>query len=366
MPGEDGWAARASALMELRRYDDALDAARHGLAEQPDSYQLRCLESQALLGLEHGEDAQRAAERAIAAQPAGEWGHRLRAHALLQQAAQERSLVRNGLLNEAARSAQQSVAVAPQLLSGYLTLTTVAVAKRDIRAADEASRQAVTLAPASSAAWVARSQAALAARQWAEAEEAARMALQHDPENYAAHNNLGVALRHRGKNRDAAAALTRAARIDPGRETAQNNLARFGQVLVGLIPAVVLIPLLFLVHNSFLIYLLVSVVVGRLLAGWRPVRDWSLRFGIKLGARRSSAPASTTLLGTAPPVRPLRRQSRLMVWLLIGISALLALVAVGEWSLLSTQPASKVVGPAVIVTVLAVLPAAALIAGRRH
>src|ERR1051325_6941569 len=96
-------ADRASILIELKRYDDAIALLHQALARDSSNCDVLCLLGLALLRSDQYESALESVERAIQADPEEEWGHRLRGVAL-------------GCLHrrrEAVQAAMESVRLAP-------------------------------------------------------------------------------------------------------------------------------------------------------------------------------------------------------------------------------------------------------------
>ena len=75
--------ARASAMLDVRRFDEAAALLTRLVAAEPDSSRAWCLMARAHLGLERYTEAISAANRAVSLDPADEWPHRLASNALV-------------------------------------------------------------------------------------------------------------------------------------------------------------------------------------------------------------------------------------------------------------------------------------------
>lgn len=291
--------ARAQALLDARRPEDAADVLRRAIAATPGSPRALCLLSLALLQSRQSQEALAVADDAVAAAPAWDWPHRLRALALIR--------LKHG--PEALSAARQAVAVSPGVPEAYLVLTDAHLGLGRIGDAREAAEKARELAPERTGGHVALSMVELRARHWTRAEAHARAALAIDPENASALNNLGVALRGLGRRREAVHYLGAASRLDPRdplyRRNAVQAASRYGSIVL-----VVLVGLQFAVGNVvgglfFGAALVVSRFVimamhGNLSGVWRtPLERWRHRH-----VPRTDPKASPELM------RALRRERR--------------------------------------------------------
>ncbi len=69
--------ARASAMLDVRRFDEAAELLSRVVAAEPESSRAWCLMARARLGADRYTEAVTAANRAVALDPADEWPHRL-------------------------------------------------------------------------------------------------------------------------------------------------------------------------------------------------------------------------------------------------------------------------------------------------
>jgi Tfp pilus assembly protein PilF len=321
--------ARARALLDLHRPEQALEELHQALAIAPDDPALLCHVALALLQLGRNRESAQAAERALAAEPTNEWAHRLRALALSAEAQRSSGTNRRHLGQEAIRSAEEAVRLRPMMPSPHIALAEARVVARDVEGADDAATTAVRLAPEDPTAWTCRSRVALAGRDFEGAREAAEQALRLDPEHYQARNNLGAALLGLGRTRDAAAAFTAAGRVNATSAVVQRNLINTGLRLPRVLTTLVLLVLLLVPAVGVLVFLGAVVAVNRFVFGSARARTWGMARGIRMGERPARSPWGW-------PV----------VFVAAGVAAVL-LITEGSGTLLLTMPilGVAVVGP---------------------
>src|SRR5262245_42234 len=116
---------RARQLLELRRYDAALEALAPVLGDPALEADAWCLQTQALLGKGDLDRALQAARRAVHANPQREWAHRLLGIVLQ----------RGGNNKDALRSAQEAARLAPHQVE---TLHLLAICQANMRRKDDA------------------------------------------------------------------------------------------------------------------------------------------------------------------------------------------------------------------------------------
>ena len=75
--------ARASAMLDVRRFDEASALLARVVSAEPESGRAWCLMARAHLGAERYTEAISAANRAVSLDPADEWPHRLASNALV-------------------------------------------------------------------------------------------------------------------------------------------------------------------------------------------------------------------------------------------------------------------------------------------
>ena len=207
--------AQASALQELRRYDDALALLGRGLAEEPDDHALLVARSSCLRHLDRSTEALEAADAAIAAQPDLADGHVARAWALLD-------------LADGAEEAQQSALVAVQLEPSILTLqvlATAALSCGDVAGAEHVAGLILAQTPDSPDGLNLRGQAAMVAGDWALAERCFTAVLGMVPDAVEVMTNLAVVLHQSGRHDEAGTWLRRVGLLDPTRRATASRLA---------------------------------------------------------------------------------------------------------------------------------------------
>ena len=129
--------ARASAMLDVRRYDEASRLLARIVAAEPDSGRAWCLMARAHLGADRYAEAVEVANRAVTLDPSDEWPHRLASNALLHL----------GNYSDAMRAAQEACRLAPSFWQTHVCLAQAALAAHRLDAADDAAAQARALAP---------------------------------------------------------------------------------------------------------------------------------------------------------------------------------------------------------------------------
>ncbi len=229
LDGTSSAAARAAALCDLGRFDDAIGVLGPLVAAEPEAPMPWCLLARANIGAGHNEDALGCATRAVALRPDDEWPHRLRSIALGR-------LDRHA---EAVNEARQSVRLAPHLWQTHHRLAYAHLAGG--WHGDEARRaaaEACSLGPLEAVTHTAVGAVALAAGDRDTAEAAFRHALTIDPNSDVAHNELArLHLRRRslanaGGLADAASGFASALRANPRAGASRRNLELVVQVFL--------------------------------------------------------------------------------------------------------------------------------------
>ena len=212
---ETGDFERAKALVDLRRFRDALPLFQRSVAGEPGSAERWCWLSLCLSRLDLDEQAKDAAERAIELDPDWEWPHRLRALAL------------SGLgRSDATAAGREAVRNAPQRAVTHAQASFIAT---KVGAPDEAlveADEAVRLDPEHDPGWAAKGWAEMVLGRFEEAEESYLNALRLAPNESMWHNNYGVVLLSLGRHDDAATSFRTALEINPANGYADRNLAR--------------------------------------------------------------------------------------------------------------------------------------------
>ena len=200
--------ARADALLQLGRSDEARRLLEPLAADHPDSTRLWCLLSLASLNGERPADALRAAERAIATDPHDEWAHRLRSLAAADL----------GLTQVASQAAREAVRLAPTSPYGQLVLGQALLEQGDLSEAANAAARAVELAPTMPDTHYVLARVATARGDTAAARAEYERTLELNPQHAPAMNNLGVLDLRAGKARRAGSRFRATSRtLPPGR-----------------------------------------------------------------------------------------------------------------------------------------------------
>jgi tetratricopeptide (TPR) repeat protein len=255
----DSLLAEAGALINVRRYRDAIARIKDVVARSATDYRPYCEWSRALYGEGNYSEAATMAEQATRLAPNMAWPFRLQSSALSAWARESAKADQRRLGQAAVGAARTSIALAPGDLNGHLLLAQSLPLTGDLQAAHDALGEAVRLNPNSAAVWVAASLIALRAKDWTRAITASRKALAIEPGNYAALNNLGVALRADGQKSEGTRVLAEAARANPNERTARRNLSRAGLNIVRIAVMIILIPLGFVAHVGFGLYVIFAI-----------------------------------------------------------------------------------------------------------
>ena len=207
--------ARALALYDLGRLEDAEEELRASLREEPDDPLRYGILSLVLLDLERGGEALEAASTTIALAPDFPLGHVARAQALLSL----------GRFDEAEASAREAIRLDPEDADGWILLAGAHLGRERWDEALSAAEKALSLEPESETARGLRAVALAMSQPGAEWREAAREALAVAPDTSAAHAYAGLAHLVGGGEREAAERFREALRLDPESEVAQAGLA---------------------------------------------------------------------------------------------------------------------------------------------
>lgn len=196
---------RAQALIDVRRYDDALPLLAQAIAADPDDYELHCLKGRALMELGSLSEALASVEQAARVAPDESWPLILRSQILVK-------LDRAGDALKAAREAARLAPYSSQVQFQLAICEWMTWHRRAGRAAAERVRE---LAPEESSTYELLAWFDLGLWRFKAAEENAREALRLDPQSWQAFSYLGQALRARRKGLEAIEALLEAARLNP-------------------------------------------------------------------------------------------------------------------------------------------------------
>jgi tetratricopeptide (TPR) repeat protein len=208
--------AKARALLDVGRADEAASVLVQLLASQPGNQEAWCLLGAAHLRSLRSAESIECARRAVELGPGLEWPHRIVSAAELQR----------GDVPAAIAAARESVRLAPGLPIAHAHLGD-ALSRGGVRRWREAEREAATaisLAPADAAVHFIAGNVALRQRRRKRAEQRFAKALEIDPTSAAALNNLSLARLRRGLAVSAASGFGQAAALDPTTDLHRRNL----------------------------------------------------------------------------------------------------------------------------------------------
>ncbi len=206
--------ARASAMLDVRRYDEATALLALVVAAEPESSRAWCLMARAHLGNDRYTDAIDAANRAVALDPVDEWPHRLASNAL----------VHLGNYPDALRAADQACRLAPGFWQTHVCVAQAALAGHRLDVANAAVARARALAPNEPDVHFLSGKVSLTSGALADARAHQERALALDPAHSGAMNELG---RIRLRRHDTAGAIRHfisAARAAPDEHIYSRNI----------------------------------------------------------------------------------------------------------------------------------------------
>jgi tetratricopeptide (TPR) repeat protein len=210
---------RAEALLEIRRWREAIHELDLHLAKYPGDYAPLCQASAAHAALGELQDALDRANQAVQSWPEGDWAYRL----------QSMIFTENGEFKRAYEAAEKAASIAPD---SPLTLLSLAYAQANHGKLDDAEITANALLeviPDAAESHETAGYVALKRESLADAEKHYFAALEIDPESVNSLNNLGVVYQERAKKGEqeykqkALEMFERALKADPSFRLAENN-----------------------------------------------------------------------------------------------------------------------------------------------
>ncbi|MEI2826439.1 MAG: tetratricopeptide repeat protein [Dermatophilaceae bacterium] len=217
----DAVVARADALNQLGRHDEALRLVSPVLAHDPQHLGANVTAAVSLLNTGRVQEARPVLQRVAQAHPDAADPLRLLSYAAVQ--------LREG--STAVGCARRAVELEPWGVESHIQLSVALTCARDHLAAVAAARRAVELAPSSAGAHLALVGALFPdganppESDLTRAERHVQLALSLEPGNAIAHNELGRIAMARGQPFAAASALTRAVITDPRQDVALDNIS---------------------------------------------------------------------------------------------------------------------------------------------
>jgi Flp pilus assembly protein TadD len=241
---------QARALLEVGRWAQALEVLSVAIGRTPDDAEALCLLARCHEQAGRSDLMLAAADRAVQADPAYEWGHRLRAYALL-------ALKR---LPPAEAAARTAVTLAPDAWQSHSTLAAVLLGRGGTRRLVAARRSADTvlrLAPREPDAHMVDAAVRIDMADFGGARRACERALELDPQHQAALHNLAVVDLARDRVGAAARGFSDALALDPhdsltGRGHALSARAVLWRLFDALVGTVVAHTLLFHLTDRWL------------------------------------------------------------------------------------------------------------------
>jgi tetratricopeptide (TPR) repeat protein len=217
---------RTRALIDARRYAEAAEAARTGLAADPSHGGLTLLRAIALCEARELDDALACADRAIALQPHNALAHRTRGWILHRLGRDAEALDQLGrALALDPHDAETHVMRAEALLA-RAPRSPLARRRRDrlVAEAHWHAGEATRLEPNAPGGFLVHSKARITANDAMGAEQWARQALSIQPDHPLGHQLLGMSAQLRGDSRTAADHYVAAGKLDPRSRTSLDLL----------------------------------------------------------------------------------------------------------------------------------------------
>lgn len=196
---------RAQALIDARRYEDALSLLARAIASDPDNFELHCLKSRSLMELGRMPEALQASDAAARLAPEESWPFTLRSSILIKLDRGREALV----------AARQAARLCPQSSQTQFQLAVSEWLCWHRRAGRAAAERVLELAPDESSTYELLAWFDLGLWRFRSAERYAREALRLDPQSWQAFNYLGQALRAQRKGPEAIEALIEGLRLNP-------------------------------------------------------------------------------------------------------------------------------------------------------
>ena len=314
--------ARASAMLEVKRYEQAATLLAQLVAAEPDDNQAWGLLARAHLGAGRYSEAAGAAGRAAVLAPWDDWPHRLISKAHLYQGQPARAML----------AAHEACRLAPQEWRPYLCLAQAALATEvDFDVAAEAAATARRIAPGEPDVHFVAGMVSLAQGNRNAARAHQERALALDPAHSGALNELGrISLQRLGVARGARHFL-QAARQAPRVSVYGYNLEVVVRRTVGLVISVATLASCVLTYMAALVHLPRIPLVA----------------GLALIAVLAAAFGAVQLRRMPPELQPLFRRRRVVLASAAAYGSILVALAVA-----AVTPAAALPGALVAVTLL--------------
>jgi tetratricopeptide (TPR) repeat protein len=277
--------ARAQAMLQVKRHDEAASLLAWVVAAQPGDGRAWCLLAAAHLGAGRYQDAADAAGRAVAAAPSDDWPYRLVSRA--------QALLRNP--QPAMSAASEACRLAPNEWRAWVCKAQAALATEvEFSAADRAAATARKLAPDEAEVYYVSGLVSFAREEWKKARAYQERVLAIDPAHSGALNELGrISLKKRNTPR-AADHFVRAAGSAPGVAVYGNNVEVAVRSMIGRV----------IYLATFATWALVGVTFN-----FHGSRSLAVA-GLTLIALLSGVVAAARIRALPPPARRLLRSTR--------------------------------------------------------
>lgn len=207
---------RARSLVDLNRYEQALDELDRAGVDQSDAAEALCLRARALLGMDRCSEAASVAHRACEAAPDWEWPHRL--VAISEQG--------RGRYRQALTAAREAARLAPWMLETKHVLALAQVNAGEKAAAEQAAAAAVAEHPQAPMAHETVARVAWSLDRLDLAEAAARRALELDPLDDQLQALLADVLAARGRAQESNVLRVEAVRSNPRSQEHRRDLSK--------------------------------------------------------------------------------------------------------------------------------------------
>ena len=208
---------RASTLIDLKRYKEALKEASLGLVECPESFSLHTLMSQAYINLDQLDPAEQSITTAIRLEPENPYGYYIRSHLMREKKA----------FNKELSMAQRAVQLDPEDPDYLYRLSEAYMQSGMIKQAKDACYEMINLSPDSGEAHSLMGDISLELEEWTLAETHYLAALKIDPNRIALLNNLAISLSRQKKYKEGLELLLQAMQQNPTIDYIQDNLFDF-------------------------------------------------------------------------------------------------------------------------------------------
>ena len=238
---------KASALIKLKEYQQALDACEQALERDPQNALAYYYTSVALVELGEYQQALDACERSIWLDSSYSLAYVSKANALIelgkyQQAynvceqviwldssctlayvSKANALIELGKYQQALDVCEQAIPLQPFYSLAYVSKARALIELKRYQQALDACERAIRLNSSYSLTYVSKANALIGLKRYQQALDTCEQAIQRDPQNVLAHNKASMALIELGRYQQALDACEQALRLDPNSSAARSN-----------------------------------------------------------------------------------------------------------------------------------------------